>query len=243
MGSITCSAENAVGKVSRNFSLIVNCKRPSVIYSHSSTYSFKCDCLSFQAAPIIVKFEIRQGFYWCIDYEIKGYPTPNRTWFFNGAKLLYSNDITDVFHIPSQRLKGDNQTDTCPCLLHAIIGYLFYTNVTVSRSGSLEFTSTSLNRQGHYTLSVSNVYGTANQTLKVNFHQQFADFYPGIPGLVPPMQLPPHLPLPSSIDRSHSNVKPKEPPPSSAGEIEENHFLSVDILINRICSFTHESKV
>ncbi|XP_046653516.1 BDNF/NT-3 growth factors receptor-like isoform X2 [Daphnia pulicaria] len=181
MGSITCSAENAVGKVSRNFSLIVN------------------------SAPIIVKFEIRQGFYWCIDYEIKGYPTPNRTWFFNGAKLLYSNDITDVFHIPSERLKG-----------------------------SLEFTSTSLNRQGHYTLSVSNVYGTANQTLKVNFHQQFADFHPGIPGLVPPMQLPPHLPLPSSIDRSHSNAKPKESPPSSAGEIEENHFLSVQIAMATI---------
>jgi hypothetical protein len=121
------------------------------------------------------------------------------------------------------------------------LGYILYTNVTVSRSGSLEFTSTSLNRQGHYTLSVSNVYGTANQTLEVNFHQQFADFHPGIPGLVPPMQLPPHLPLPSSIDRSHSNAKPKESPPSSAGEIEKNHFLSVDILINRICSFTHES--
>lgn len=68
--------------------------------------------VSFQAAPIIVKFEIRQGFYWCVDYEIKGYPTPNRTWYFNGEKLLYSNDITDVLHIPGEKLKGKEQTDT-----------------------------------------------------------------------------------------------------------------------------------
>jgi hypothetical protein len=54
-----------------------------------------------------VKFEIRQGFYWCVDYEIKGYPTPNRTWYFNGEKLLYSNDITDVLHSSGEKLKGE----------------------------------------------------------------------------------------------------------------------------------------
>ncbi len=132
MGSITCSAENVVGKVSRNFSLIVNCKRPryytlphslnlmcvAVYYSNGFFLSsVMIVSFFFQAAPIIVKFEIRQGFYWCIDYEIKGYPTPNRTWFFNGEKLLYSNDITDVFHIPSERLKGEKQTDITKCLL------------------------------------------------------------------------------------------------------------------------------
>lgn len=39
---------------------------------------------------------MRQQFHWCIYYEIKGFPTPNRTWFFNDDKLLHSEDITDV---------------------------------------------------------------------------------------------------------------------------------------------------
>ena len=47
------------------------------------------------APPKIIKLEMRQQFNWCIHYEFKGYPTPNKTWIFNGDVLIYSKNIYD----------------------------------------------------------------------------------------------------------------------------------------------------
>lgn len=55
MGSITCSAENAAGKVSRNFSLIVNCKQKSVTYTSTI---FELD----EAVLAIVTFQLGPTF-------------------------------------------------------------------------------------------------------------------------------------------------------------------------------------
>ncbi|XP_045026728.1 BDNF/NT-3 growth factors receptor isoform X2 [Daphnia magna] len=183
MGIITCSAENVVGRVSRDFVLVVN------------------------SPPIIVKFEKRQQFHWCIYYEIKGYPTPNRTWFFNNEKLLYSNDITDVSDSPLR--------------------------------GCLTFETTGFDKEGNYTLSVSNVHGSANQTVVVHFHQQqsafsvqFTNFETGLPGLIPHLP-PPFLPVPPTSNASHSNVKSKEPP-SSGEDIREHQSHTIRIAVTTI---------
>ncbi|KZS10958.1 putative Tyrosine-protein kinase transmembrane receptor Ror [Daphnia magna] len=191
MGIITCSAENVVGRVSRDFVLVVN------------------------SPPIIVKFEKRQQFHWCIYYEIKGYPTPNRTWFFNKEQLLYSNDITDVSDSP----------------LRAVY--------CISSSGCLTFETTGFDKEGNYTLSVSNVHGSANQTVVVHFHQQqsafsvqFTNFETGLPGLLPHLP-PPFLPVPPTSNASHSNVKSKEP--SSSGEdIGEHQSHTIRIAVTTI---------
>lgn len=54
------------------------------------------------APPKIVRFESRQSFHWCLYYEIKGYPIPERTWLFKQELLLHSDDIVDIFENPLQ---------------------------------------------------------------------------------------------------------------------------------------------
>lgn len=87
------------------------------------------------------------------------------------------------------------------------------------QSGCLTFKTTGLNREGNYTLIVSNVYGSDEQTQPVHFHHQqtlssmqFGNFNPGLP-------MPPHLfPFPSLPDGSFSNDGNSKNSPSSAEE-------------------------
>ena len=59
----------------------------------SATHDLTASLIS--AAPKITKLETRQQFNWCIYYEFKGYPTPNKTWMFNGDLLVPSSNVFD----------------------------------------------------------------------------------------------------------------------------------------------------
>ena len=107
-GNITCTAENIVGRVQASLRLVVEgirlmTKRHVITLLHPVTYDVLTMVIQFTAPPKIVKLEVRQEFHWCIYYELKGYPPPNRTWYFNEGYLLHSNDIVDVSESP---LKG-----------------------------------------------------------------------------------------------------------------------------------------
>lgn len=38
---------------------------------------------------------VTKNFYWCIYYQVTGYPKPNRTWYFNN-QLLQNPHIKDL---------------------------------------------------------------------------------------------------------------------------------------------------
>jgi len=106
-----------------------------------------------------VKFESCTAFHWCLHYEIKGYPIPDRLWFFNNELLLNSDGIADIYEHP---LKGT-------MYLHDETKNSNWYEIYL---GCLNIETNSLNREGIYTLVVSNVHGSSNRSLDVKFHNQ-----------------------------------------------------------------------
>lgn len=102
--------------------------------------------LTINAPPQINYLETQKSFYWCIRYELTGYPKPDRYWYFNNKPLEMSSFINDIENGKS-------------------FNYLYITD------GCLQLTRATHVNDGIYTLVAINNYGTANLSVEAQFHK------------------------------------------------------------------------
>ncbi|XP_033750042.1 BDNF/NT-3 growth factors receptor-like [Pecten maximus] len=135
-GGIPCSSRNVAGKVTVEMRFKVN------------------------SAPKITKLtQPKHNFYYCIKYEIIGYPRPKVEWFHGGKKLVMTDNRFD-----------DNKN----------------MNSMKNITGCLTFTMIAPQNNGRYTLKATNEFGEDSRHIDADFQfggSKHGGAYKGIPPL------------------------------------------------------------
>ncbi|KAJ8304260.1 hypothetical protein KUTeg_017843 [Tegillarca granosa] len=109
------------------------------------------------AAPKIIKLSNPEHkFFWCIWYEIIGFPEPKKKWYWNGKELKMSASIED------ERSPAKISWKVTGCLMIKMTHAVF---------------------NGRYTLVAENEYGSTNKTVYVNLNGP--TFKPKPPSVTP----------------------------------------------------------
>ncbi|XP_069138190.1 BDNF/NT-3 growth factors receptor-like [Argopecten irradians] len=126
-GNISCSSRNVAGKLSAKMELYVN------------------------SAPKIMKLtQPKPNFYYCIKYEIIGYPKPSVKWYRGGKGLIMTHNTFDQY----EKINSVN-------------------NIT----GCLTFTMVAPKNNGRYTLVATNEFGFDSRYIDADF--RFGGSYKG----------------------------------------------------------------
>ncbi|KAG8189629.1 hypothetical protein JTE90_009560 [Oedothorax gibbosus] len=120
-GVVSCVAENDVGQDIAEVSLEIN------------------------AAPKILQMKVTKNFYWCVYYQVTGFPKPNRTWYFND-QLLQNPLILDLEN--KWTMRNSYLADGC---------------LQVERASQVN--------GGIYTMVATNAFGEVNYSIHAEFHK------------------------------------------------------------------------
>nr|XP_042908764.1 BDNF/NT-3 growth factors receptor-like [Parasteatoda tepidariorum] len=120
-GVITCIAENDIGQEVAEVSLEIG------------------------ASPRIIQMSVEKNFYWCIYYQVAGFPKPHRTWYFNNQPLQNPliRDLENAW-----TMKNSYLADGC-----------------------LQLERASQVNEGLYTVIATNSLGEVNYTIDAKFHK------------------------------------------------------------------------
>ncbi|XP_055931940.1 BDNF/NT-3 growth factors receptor-like [Argiope bruennichi] len=121
--------------------------------------------LEIHAIPKILEMKVAKNFYWCIDYQVTGFPKPHRTWYFNNH-LLQNPMIQDLEN--PWTMKNPYLADGC-----------------------LQLERASQVNEGIYTLVASNAFGTVNHSIGAKFHKDPVVI--AHPTYIPQGRLPPPI--------------------------------------------------